>query len=91
MIRKLLTVVLPILLPFLVYAGYLYLARRRAMAGRGPPGWSDAPWSWLFLSAAVLLAAALLVLRFTTDMDPGAEYVPPRLIDGEIVPGHSAE
>ena len=80
MIRKLLTVVLPLILPFLIYGIYLVLAQRKArLAGEGKlPRWQDAPWTWIILSGAVLLAATLVALRIYSGGEPGTKVEPPR-------------
>ena len=72
MLRKLLLVVLPMALPFLVWAFYLLAARWKAArdeAGRPLPGWTRAPWAWLFLVGVLLTAAALIAARFLADGD----------------------
>ena len=93
MIRKLLTIVLPLVLPFLIYWIYLLLARRKArLAGEGRlPGWQDAPWVWIITSGAVLMAAALVAVRVTSGVEPGVIMEPPRLIEGEVEPGRPIE
>ena len=81
MLKKLLTVVLPIALPFLIYGVYLLLARRRArLAGQGDlPGWQKAPWHWLSLAAVLLLAAGLITVREMGGTAPGEPIEPTRL------------
>lgn len=71
MLRKLLTVVLPMALPFLAWAVYVWAARwkvRRRDEGR-LPGWADAPWGWLILAGALLVTASLIAARFLADGD----------------------
>jgi hypothetical protein len=76
---------LPFLLPFVGYAAYIIVARS---LGRSA-SWRTAPWLWLTTAGLVLVIAVLLV---TWALDPRegieGEYVPPRLEDGKIVPGH---
>ena len=93
MIRKLLTVVLPLVLPFLVYWVYLALARRKArLAGEGRlPGWQDAPWTWIIASGGMLMIAALVTVRLTSGVEPGVKLEPPRLIEGEVEPSRPIE
>jgi hypothetical protein len=69
MLRKLLTVVLPFLLPFLIYWIYLLLQKRRAKrAGEAPPtGWATAPWGIILVAAVALTIAALVTYRFTIE------------------------
>ncbi len=87
MLRKLLIYVVPIALPFVLYALYLWLAGRRARAAGGSsPGWHDAPWTWLGIAAASLMIVTLLGFALLTNGDTEGTYVPPRLIDGKIAP-----
>ncbi len=90
MLRKLLTIVLPLVLPFLVYAIYLALARRKArLAGEGNlPRWQEAPWALIFIAGTALMIAALVFWRMNIGVEPGVQLEPPRLIDGEVVPSH---
>jgi hypothetical protein len=88
MLKKILTVVLPLALPILVYAVYQGLARRRArLAGEGvPPRWANAPWTLILTVGVVLMAASLVTYSATTSHDPGTLLSPPRVVDGEVVP-----
>lgn len=90
MIRKLLTIVLPLLAPTILYFMYLWTQRRREEAeagGRPIPAWQEWPWAWLLGSGCVLMVATLLVLELPGRKDRESDYVPPRLEDGRIVPG----
>jgi hypothetical protein len=85
MLKKLLTIVLPLALPFLLYWGYVVLAKWRARKTGGDP---DIPWPWavLALSGMLLMVATLMSYRFVFS-EPGAagtRVVPERYIDGEI-------
>lgn len=87
MLKKILTVVLPMVLPFIVYFLYVTLARWRAAATGKTPGTSDAPWPWLAATGVVLVAAALIGWRLVSDpAEPGQQIIPDRYIDGELVP-----
>jgi hypothetical protein len=90
MLRKLLTIALPLVLPFVLYWAYLSLARRRAGAGAAP-GWQDAPWIWMAGAGVVLMIAALAAFGLTSGVEPGTKLVPPTFDDGRIVPSHPAE
>jgi hypothetical protein len=82
--------VLPIVLPTVLYLLWLAAERRRIeRVGVGDkPHWQDAPWIWL-VALGVLFAGLISV---ASAVFGGAEvkgtYVPPRVIDGNIVPGH---
>ncbi|NKB55913.1 MAG: hypothetical protein GKS00_06220 [Alphaproteobacteria bacterium] len=90
MIRKLLTIGLPFLSPFIVYLIWWWTTRRRALAeaeGRKVAPWEDMPWIWLISAGAALAATALIVTAVLSGGDPFAEYQTPRFEDGKIVPG----
>ncbi len=63
----------------------------RDVDSRRQPQWTDTPRVWFLVGAAVLLIIGLIgVISFATlnYSEPGGKYVPPRMVDGEIVPGH---
>ena len=93
MIRELLSVVLPFLLPFIVYGAYLAMLRRQArLAGEGDmPRWQEGPWLWVMLSGVVLMIAVLVTIRLMSGVEPGTKLAPPRMIDGHIEPSHPVE
>ena len=86
----LLNYLLPIILPFAIYGVWLTYARYRArLAGHdGMPEWRDAPWTWLMVSAAGLVALGFAALAFVGGSPTDLKYVPPQYIDGVIVPSH---
>ncbi|HSR72245.1 MAG TPA: hypothetical protein VLL72_07670 [Kiloniellales bacterium] len=88
MLRALLTVLLPILLPIAVYLGYAaYLRRRAELTGStAEPRWQEGPWPWLFAAGAAVAVAGLILLR-TGGVPPGTQLEAPRYEDGRIVPG----
>ncbi|MEO1192795.1 MAG: hypothetical protein AAFY02_13620 [Pseudomonadota bacterium] len=78
---RVLLILLALVLPFAVYAGYLALERRRKKAwieGResGPDTW---PWGWLILSSIALVILIFLAMRIF-DFDPDALIGGPSLI-----------
>lgn len=85
MLRVLLTIVLPLILPTA-----LYLAWVRTAQWTEPGGvrWRALPWLWLVGAGTLLLLIVLVVVnvRFG-NAEPGV-YVPPRWENGHIVPGH---
>jgi len=83
MTRILLQVALPILLPFALYFGYVYIMRRSGVTGP-----VKMPWPWLLGAGAILVALVLGALTLLGGSEPGSHYVPPRAEDGKIVPGH---
>ena len=85
MMRVLLTIVLPLLLPTLLYVLWLVTMRRAALAGPAP--WRALPWVWL-VGAGLALSMLLLFVIGVRIGTPEGTYVPPRYIDGRVVPGH---
>jgi hypothetical protein len=84
MLRLLLQYLLPLLLPFLVYAAYVALARGRL------PNWLDLKErQWIVLGGAgiALMAISLVTWSLMSGSPPEETYVPPHLEDGRIVPG----
>ncbi|MEM7444285.1 MAG: DUF6111 family protein [Pseudomonadota bacterium] len=77
--------------PTVIYLAFAFWQRRRAIqAGseQPPPVLQGTPWFWLILSGFVLFAAGLILLAVFGGSPPGSVYVPPRMEDGVVVPGH---
>ncbi len=90
MVRILLTYVLPLVAPALVFVLWTW-ARATYIRSHGgqPPAIEDGPWFWLTLAGGLLLLATLAGTALLTEGGkPGDKYVPPRVIDGKVVPGH---
>jgi hypothetical protein len=84
MLRVLLQYLLPLLLPFLVYAAYVALAQGRL------PDWlalSERQWLMLGGAGVALMAISLVSWTLLSGSPPEETYVPPHLEDGRIVPG----
>ncbi|BBK29745.1 hypothetical protein EDC65_5390 [Stella humosa] len=89
MIRILLTTVLPLLAPAILYGLWLLFARRQARdldAGRDSLA-VRVPWMALLLAGAALTAISLLYFGISSGTDPWADHRPPALRDGAVVPG----
>lgn len=91
MMRKLLTVALPLLLPFVLYWAYLSLGRRKAAGAGAAARRQDVPWIWIAGAGVVLMIASLAAFGLSGGVAPGTRMVPPTLVDGEIVPSHPAD
>ena len=60
--------------------------------GRPAPGWlRDAPWNAIVVSGFCLVSALLGYWALTGTSDPEGTYSPPRVVDGEVVPGKVAD
>ena len=86
MLRVVLTIAIPLLLPTALYLLWVFaLNPVEAGAGRRV---GAAPWIWLASAGVVLLAIVLLVVTVRFGAPQHGIYVPPRVVDGHIVPGH---
>lgn len=90
MVRALLTVILPVIVPVLVYGVYMMLARRNArLASEGRlPRWQTAPWGLILTASVLLMMASLAYWGMSSGVAPGVKVKPPSLQDGEVVPSH---
>ena len=86
MLRILATIVVPLLLPTILYVLWLVASQRLRLADPAP--WRALPWPWL-AGAGVLLAAAMLyIIGARIGGAHQGVYVPPQWIGGKIIPGH---
>jgi hypothetical protein len=88
--RQFLLFGLPILAPVGLYLLWFARASRQATAaGLPPPRLGDAPWAWV-IGAGVLLAGMLLgIFAFEGQGPASPHYEPPRVVNGQITPGHT--
>ena len=86
MLRVIFTIVLPLLLPTVVYLLWLRVARWSAESEG--VRWAALPWLWLAGAGALLLAVVLFVVTVHFGTSTPGTYVPPRWDGGKIVPGH---
>lgn len=84
MLKPLLLILL-IALPTIAYIGYIWLQSRRNDVGLTGQ-LARAPWHWLSLGGVGLAAASLGAWALMGD-PAGGTYEPPRLENGQIVPG----
>lgn len=81
MIRVFLFYLIPFLLPFVMYAIYLYFDRR---AG-GTKGWKLTSASIVAIIGLLLMSISLFILGLTTGSPPEGTYVPPQFKDGKLI------
>ncbi len=90
MLRKFLFHVLPFLLPFVLYAGWVALARRKAAGADGAlAAWPRAHVTWLAIAGLTLVILSFVAVALFTGSEIGRTYVPPRLEDGVILPAET--
>ena len=56
-----------------------------------PPHWTQGPWPWVLVATLIVSIIGLFgLVNFSTQtvVEPGQKYVPPTMVDGEIVPAH---
>jgi hypothetical protein len=86
MLRVLLTIVLPLLLPTMAYL--LWVGTFGAEPGGHTMRWRAVPWIWLAGAGVVLLAIVLFAVTVHFGAPQEGVYVPPRWEGGRIIPGH---
>jgi len=78
--RVFLTIILPLLLPTLLFVLW------RLAAGRAIN--LSTMWVWLIAGGLVLCSVTLVLVSVDFRGERAGKYVPPQLRDGLIVPGH---
>ena len=86
MLRVLLTIVLPLLLPTAIYVGWIVVASRSPSRRRLRLGARSLVW--LTLAGVVLLAVVLATVSVHFGEPVRGHYVPPRYENGEVIPPH---
>jgi hypothetical protein len=86
MVRIFLTIVLPLLVPTVLYL--LWVTTLGAPRGGNTVAWASLPWVWLAIAGVVLLAAVLLVVSVGFGTSQEGVYIAPRYQNGQIIPGH---
>ena len=76
------------LVPFVVYAGWL-LATRGHVGTAGD--WSLRTIGYLAIAGAAIMLIALVAFISFSSGEPGATYVPAKVENGVLVPGHFIE
>jgi len=86
MLRVLLTVVLPLLLPTAIYAAWI--AVTSGSANREPVRLGPRSLVWLAFAGVILLALVLVMVNVHFGEPVRGRYVPPRYENGQVVPPH---
>lgn len=87
MTRFLVQVLLPLLLPVLIFLVWAWLSSRSQDKGSLVAKVQNGPWFWLIVAGFVLMLGAVTYTALTSGGEPGETYTPPRLEDGRVVPG----
>jgi hypothetical protein len=89
MARILLTYVVPFLMPMAVYAAWVwYRGIYAAQHGGEAPRIERGPWPLLLFLGAVCAFGVLGATALIRGGPADQRYVPPQVVDGEVVPGH---
>ncbi len=87
MIRILLTYVLPLLLPTLIYMAWVGYARKKHDNDDTPPALRKGPLFWCLLAGFMLTAGGMISIALMSGDPPDSgQYLSPRLEDGKVVP-----
>lgn len=87
MSRIAIQILVPLLLPIVLYLVYArYMAWRAQVAGAKPQPLAEGPWLWLIASGLVLTIAALIGFALLQENLPAGQYTPQRFEDGVIKP-----
>jgi hypothetical protein len=86
MIRPIATEIVLFLLPFLLYAVFLWATREGVL---DPASWPFRRVAWLTGAALVLVIASFIVLAEFSGAPPRSTYVPAHIENGKFVPGQT--
>jgi Family of unknown function (DUF6111) len=86
MIRPIFTEVALFLIPFGVYAAFLWATRAGVLH---PDAWSLVRLAWLLIVAFSLMAGSLVMLAEFGGAPPRSTYVPAHVDDGALRPGQT--
>ena len=88
MSRALVQMLLPLILPTVLFVGWVAISQARGGSGDILGRFRDGPWFWLVLSGFVLMIAVFAYTGLIRDDHAGGAYVAPHVENGQIVPGH---
>ena len=91
MTRTIISILIPFIAPFILYAIWAWFTNRKKEAladGKPLASWQTWPWAILFSVGSVLATATLVILFFFGEPVQEGRWVPPTVVNGEMVPGH---
>jgi len=86
MIRPVFTELALFLVPFVVYAVFLWATRAGIL---DQSAWSAPRLAWLLIAALILMVGSLLMLAEFGGAPPGSTYVPAHVDNGKVSPGQT--
>ena len=84
MIRPIFTEIALFLVPFVLYAVFLWATRAGVL---DPSAWSLARLAWLVIAALSLMVGSFVMLAQFSGAPPRSTYVPAHVDDGRLRPG----
>lgn len=78
----------PALTPIILLIIWWVFIKKRTMQTDDDtlPQWESRLWLWTFL-LSVLIAAGVLIFTAVTEDSSKGTYIPPSVVDGEVIPG----
>jgi hypothetical protein len=73
------------LLPFIIYGAWLFATRGSV---RNSSDWPVKTIAWLAITGAVLMLVTIVFFVSFSGGAPGTRYVPAKIENGVLVPGH---
>jgi uncharacterized membrane protein YczE len=86
MIRVGFTEILLFIVPFVLYAVFLWATKAGVM---DPDSWPVSRLVWLSIAALLLVVGSFLYFANYTGAPPGSVYVPAHIENGKFVPGQT--
>jgi hypothetical protein len=86
MIRPIFTELALFLVPFVLYAAFLFATRVQVLH---PDAWSWTVITWLTILSLVLVIGSFLVMAQFAGAPPGSTYVPAHIQDDRLLPSQS--
>jgi hypothetical protein len=86
MIRPVFTEIALFLVPFVVYAVFLWATRAGVL---DPASWSLPRLAWLLIAALSLMVGSVVMLAQFGGAPPRSTYVPAHVDDGKLRPGQT--